>query len=68
VQDTGFSQNISVGEGLIAFRTLDEAVAGAERIASDYDRHSQAARRLAEEYFDSDQVISRLLSEVGVSA
>ena len=33
VQDTGFSRNYPVGEGLVAFRTMDEAVAGAERIA-----------------------------------
>ena len=37
VQDTGFSRNYPVGEGLVAFRTMDEAVAGAERIARDYD-------------------------------
>ena len=33
VQDTGFSRTLPVGEGLVAFRTLDEAVAGAAEIA-----------------------------------
>ena len=31
VQDTGFSRTYPVGEGLIAFRTLDEAVRGCVR-------------------------------------
>jgi hypothetical protein len=66
VQDTGFSRNYPVGEGLVAFRTLDEAIAGVERIAGDYVRHSKAARALAETYFDSDKVLGRLLDEVGV--
>jgi len=60
VQDTGFSRNYPVGEGLMAFRTLDEAAAGAEAIARDYPRHARAARHLAETYFDSDKVLPRL--------
>lgn len=64
VQDTGFSANLPEGEGLVAFRTLEEAVLGAERIAGDYAAHSRAARALAEEYFDSDKILSRLLEDV----
>lgn len=63
VQDTGFGEHIPVGEGLLAFRTLDEAAAGVELIASDYERHARAARALAEEHFDSDRVLARLLEE-----
>jgi hypothetical protein len=66
VQDTGFARNLPVGEGLVAFGTLDEAVAGAERIARDYDGHCQAARALAEAYFDSDRVLGRLIEDVEV--
>ncbi len=66
VQDTGFSRNYPVGEGLVAFRTLGEAIAGVERIAADYELHSKAARALAESYFDSDKVLERLLDDVGV--
>jgi hypothetical protein len=64
VQDTGFSRHYPVGDGLLAFRTLEEAVHGAEEIARNYDRHCQAARLLAEDYFDSDKVLGRLLEEV----
>lgn len=63
VQDTGFGRNLPVGEGLLSFRNLDEAVAGVEQIAGDYQRHSHAARRLAEEYFASDQVLGKFLEE-----
>jgi hypothetical protein len=67
VQDTGFGRNYPVGEGLLAFSTLEEAVAGAGRIARDYEEHCRAARALAEEYFDSDRILGRFLEEVGVA-
>jgi len=63
VQDTGFSRTLPVGEGLLAFRTPEDAVLGAERIAAGYGSHRQAARRIAEEYFDSDKVLMRFLED-----
>ena len=66
-QDTCFSRRLPVGEGLVAFRTPEEAVAGARRIAEDYDRHARAARALAEEYFDSARVLTDMLERAGVS-
>lgn len=68
VQDTGFSRNLPTGEGLVAFRTLEEAVEGAERIARDYAAHCAAARAIAEEFFDSDRVLTTFLQEAGVAA
>jgi hypothetical protein len=67
VQDTGFGRYLPIGEGLLAFRSLDDAVAGAASIAADYDRHAHAARKLAEAYFDSDRVLAAFVDEVGVS-
>ena len=67
VQDTGFSRNYPVGDGLIAFRTLDEAIAGAERIIRDYLSHCRAARQIAEAYFDSNRVIGTLMEELGLT-
>jgi hypothetical protein len=63
VQDTGFSNVLPVGEGIIAFTTPDEAVAGIKAVEQDYDRHSRAARSIAEEWFDSDRILGRLVEE-----
>lgn len=63
-QDTGFSY--PTGAGLLSFSTLDEAVAGVEAIRSDPARHARAARELAESYFRSDLVLTRLLERLNV--
>lgn len=65
-QDTGFRDRYPTGEGLLAFSTLEEAVEGVEEIAADYERHSRAARAIAEDFFDSDKVLSRLLDRLGI--
>jgi hypothetical protein len=66
VQNTGFSMNIPTGEGLIAFSTIEEAVAGASAIQRDYRAHSDAARAIAELHFDSDKILGSLLERAGV--
>jgi hypothetical protein len=66
VQDTGLSGSYPTEQGLIAFRTLEEAVVGAERIASYYPRHSRAARELALAFFDSGRVLRELCVRAGV--
>jgi hypothetical protein len=63
VQDTGFSAVLPVGEGLLAFRTVEEAVAAIQEIEAHYARHAKAARELAEEYFDAAKVLTRLIEE-----
>lgn len=67
VQDTGFSRVYPTGEGLVAFTSLGDAVAGARTILADYDGHCRAARALAEEWFAADRVLGRLCEEVGVA-
>jgi hypothetical protein len=67
VQNTGFGENLPIGNGLVGFRTMDEAIAGAESITADYARHSQAARHIAECYFNSDEVLGKLLDELQVA-
>ena len=68
VQDTGFSRTLPVGEGLLAFRTLEDAVG---RRAHGSQRTTRAtgvaARRIAEEYFDSDKILARLLEDADMS-
>ena len=64
-QDTGFGRFLPTGAGLLSFATMEEAVAGVEILQRDYARHARAARALAEEFFDSDKVLSGLLDRVG---
>lgn len=66
-QDTGFSRYLPTGEGLIAFTTGDEVLAAIEALRRDYQRHAHAARAIAEDCFDSDKVLSRLLEQVGAT-
>jgi hypothetical protein len=66
-EDTGLSGWYPVGVGLVTYRTLEEACAGARAITDDYARHARAARELAEEYFDSDKVLARLVARLGVA-
>ena len=63
VQDTGFSAVLPVGEGLLTFRTLEEAVAAIKEIEANYARHAKAARALAVEYFDAAKVLTQLIDE-----
>lgn len=66
-QDTGFSNILPTGEGLFAFRTMDEALAAIDAINSDYRRHCEAARAIAEEYFEASRVAARFLKDVGLA-
>jgi hypothetical protein len=63
-QDTGLADLYPLGDGLVTFSTLDEAVAGVDSIRSHPERHARAARALAEEHFDSDKVLARLLERL----
>jgi hypothetical protein len=63
-QETGFSDFLPTGAGLFAFSNVEEACGAAEELRRDYPGHADAARSLAEEYFDSDRVLSRLLDLV----
>ena len=64
VQDTGFSRHLPTGLGLVAFRTPEEAKAGAADIVARYADHRAAARTLAETLFDSDRVLGGLLAGI----
>jgi hypothetical protein len=61
VQDTGWTAHLPAGDGLLAFSTPDEALAGIERINADYARHARTAYDIAREHFDAAVVLPRLL-------
>lgn len=64
-QETGFSALLPTGQGLLPFTTTDDAIAAIDQLNADYPRHARAARSLAETFFDSDKVLSRLLDRLG---
>jgi hypothetical protein len=66
VQSTGYEWKFPDQKGLLTFRNEDEAISGLQAINSDYLAHCHAARRLAEEHFDSSKVIGSVLSRAGV--
>ena len=61
LQDTGFSQVLPVGRGIIPFTTLEEAAEGIRDVAGNYDRHSQAAHDLAQEFFAANKVLTSMI-------
>ncbi len=63
VQDTAFTAVLPVGEGILPFTNLEEAVAAIHEVEGNYARHTKAARAIAEEYFDSDKVLNQLINE-----
>jgi hypothetical protein len=65
MQSTGIEDHFPTGLGLLTFRTMEEALAGIERINKDYLAHCKAARAIAEEFFDSDKVLSTMLLQLG---
>jgi hypothetical protein len=65
-QDTGFGIVLPTGEGLFAFNTMEDIITAFEAIHSDYDRHSRAARRIAEEYFRAETVLAKVIKDLGL--
>ncbi|HZL96247.1 MAG TPA: phosphotransferase, partial [Vicinamibacterales bacterium] len=65
-QETGFSHVLPTGDGLFAFRTLEDVLAAIDAINGDYERHSEAAREIAREYFDATRVLTDLLAASGL--
>lgn len=65
VQSNGIESHLPTGKGLLTFHTMHEALAGIEDINGDYRGHCRAAREIAETYFDSDRVLTNILTHVG---
>ncbi len=63
VQNTGIDSWLPVGEGIVTFKTLEEAEAGIDLINGCYERHRHAARDIATSFFSTDKVLPPLLAE-----
>ena len=65
-EDTGFGKFLPTGDGLFAFRTMDDVLAAIDAIESDYPRHCRAAREIAESHFGAERVVGSLMSRAGL--
>lgn len=64
VQYTGPSRYLPEAEGVLRFRSLQEAARRLEQSERDYHRHCRAARALAEEFFDARRVAAGILERM----
>ena len=68
VQDTGFTDWLPTGLGLMAFSSREEAMAGIDVLNQNYPEHCRAARELVGDYFEAGKVLTELLDQAGQSA
>jgi hypothetical protein len=61
-EETGFSERIPVGVGLLSFRDIDGAAAAIAEVDKNYEHHRRAAREIVEAYFDWRQTVEAILS------
>ena len=64
VQDTGFNKVLPTGAGILSFQTMAQAIRAIQEVEAALPaHHSLAARKIAEDYFDSDRVLKRLIED-----
>src|SRR5439155_15544988 len=63
VQDTGFSDFLPCGLGLVAWRKPAEAIAVMECVNADYVAHCSAARGVVKGFFDAAKMLTDLLEQ-----
>jgi glycosyltransferase involved in cell wall biosynthesis len=61
-EETGFSERIPTGRGLLAFNDIDTAAAAIAEIDTHYERHRRATREIVEAYFDWRTNVEMILS------
>jgi hypothetical protein len=62
LQDTGFTEWLPAGKGVLAFSDLEEAAACIEELNAGYQAHCIAARQIAERVFSYRVVLPSLLN------
>ena len=64
VQETGFSEWLETGSGIIPFSSVSEALSGIDEINRNYEHHCRMAREIAYAYFDARIVLPSLIQKV----
>ena len=64
VQDTGFSDWLPTGDGVLLFTTSEEAVTAIKGINQRYTQHARAAREVAVAHFNAGTVLTELVERV----
>jgi hypothetical protein len=64
VEDTAWSKFIPSGQGVIGFRTMDEAAAGLEAVRANYAHHQQAAYEVARDYLSPQAVLTPMVEHI----
>jgi hypothetical protein len=64
VQETGWSRFIPTGDGLLAFSTMEEAIAGLARFAADPAHHRAAAYAVARHHLAPDVVLPPMIDAI----
>lgn len=64
-QDTGCGDWLPTGEGVLLFSDIKDVLEALISLDKDYERHSRAARRIAEEHFEAAKVVGRMLDDAG---
>ena len=65
-QDTGLVNLLPTTEGLVTFTSCDEAIDAVGAVRREPGSHQRAARRLAEEYFESSLVLGALVRKLAL--
>jgi hypothetical protein len=61
IEDTGLADWLPIGEGVVLFRNVDEAARAINEINGSYEKHSRAARRIAETVFAANVVLPKFI-------
>jgi hypothetical protein len=64
LEDTGFSEHLPCGLGLMAVKNVDEARIAVIEIENNWNKHSRAAREIAMECLDTRVVLKRFMNEI----
>lgn len=62
-QSTGFERCLPTGDGLLTFRSVEEAAEAIAEINGDYAKHCRAAREFAEEFLDYRKVLPPMIEQ-----